>query len=329
MSQSILVTGAAGFIGFHTSLQILKSGGSVVGIDNLNDYYDVQLKMDRLSILETYDRFTFFKLDIADKASMEDLWQRQGPFTKVIHLAAQAGVRYSISNPYDYVTSNLMGHLTVMEMCRHTPDFEHLVYASSSSVYGNNVKTPYSIEDNVDHPVSLYAATKKSDELMSYSYSHLYNIPQTGLRFFTVYGPWGRPDMAYFIFTKAIDEERPLSVFNNGDMKRDFTYVDDVVDGILKALNCPPNTNEGTAPHRVLNIGNNQSEPLMRFINVIEKALSKEAKLDFLPMQAGDVKETYADIKDAAATIGYCPTTTIDAGIISFVKWYKDYYREA
>jgi UDP-glucuronate 4-epimerase len=265
--------------------------------------------------------------DVAVPDAMQALWQKHGPFLEVVHLAAQPGVRYSIENPYAYLHSNLAGHLTVMEMCRHTEGFKHLVYASSSSVYGDNAKLPYSVEDQVDRPVSLYAATKKSNELMSYSYSRLYGIPQTGLRFFTVYGPWGRPDMAYFIFTKAITEGKTLPVFNNGEMKRDFTYIDDIVSGILGALRTPPTAENGAAPHRALNIGNNKSETLMHFIKTIEKAVGRDAVLEFLPMQSGDVKETYADITETTELTGYYPETGLEKGIPEFVAWYKDYYK--
>jgi len=329
MTRPILVTGAAGFIGFHTSLRLLNKGIEVVGIDNLNDYYDVSLKESRLAKLKEFDNFKFVRLDISDKAAMEKLWADHGDFIEVIHLAAQAGVRYSLENPYSYITSNCMGHLTVMEMCRHTKDFKHLVYASSSSVYGGNKKLPYSVEDSVNQPLSLYAATKRSDELMSHTYAHLYNIPQTGLRFFTVYGPWGRPDMALFIFTKAICEGKSIPIFNNGKMKRDFTYVNDIVSGILGVLEKPPKARingEGEAPCRVLNIGNNRSENLMDFVGVIEKELGKKAELELLPMQDGDVPETYADIEETTRIAGYNATTTIHEGIPKFIAWYKDYY---
>jgi len=329
MTRPILVTGAAGFIGFHTSLRLLNQGVEVVGIDNLNDYYDVSLKESRLAKLKEFDNFKFVKLDISDKAAMEKLWAEHGDFVEVIHLAAQAGVRYSLENPYSYITSNCMGHLTVMEMCRHTKDFKHLVYASSSSVYGGNKKLPYSVEDSVNQPLSLYAATKRSDELMSHTYAHLYNMPQTGLRFFTVYGPWGRPDMALFIFTKAICEGKSIPIFNNGKMKRDFTYVDDIVSGILGVLEKPPKARingEGEAPCRVLNIGNNRSENLMDFLGVIEKELGKKAELELLPMQDGDVPETYADIEETTRIAGYNATTTIHEGIPKFIAWYKEYY---
>lgn len=325
----ILVTGAAGFIGFHTSTRLLQEGYEVVGIDNLNDYYDPQLKKDRLEQLDNFEKFEFVKLDISDKVGLEKLWEEKGPFLEVIHLAAQAGVRYSLENPYSYISSNLMGHVTIMEMCRHTPGFKHLVYASSSSVYGGNEKLPYSVQDDVGCPISLYAATKRADELMSHSYSHLFGIPQTGLRFFTVYGPWGRPDMSLFIFTKAISEGRKVPIFNNGDMKRDFTYVDDIVSGILATLKNPPIAEPGKAPARVLNIGNTRSEKLMDFVGIIEKELGKKADVEFLPMQPGDVKETYADITETTAITGYKPTTTIREGVPRFVDWYKSYFKLA
>ncbi|MGB0719967.1 MAG: NAD-dependent epimerase [Bdellovibrionales bacterium] len=324
----VLITGAAGFIGFHTAIRLLQAGRKVVGVDNLNDYYDPALKTARLEQLENFPDFHFIKADIADKDAMETIWAEQGPFLEVIHLAAQAGVRYSLQNPYSYITANCMGHLTIMEMCRHTNGFKHLVYASSSSVYGGNEKLPYAVEDPVDHPISLYAATKRADELMSHTYSHLYRIPQTGLRFFTVYGPWGRPDMALFIFTKAILEGRSIPVFNNGEMKRDFTYVDDIVSGIIGALEKPPQAVEGQgAPCRVLNIGNNRSEKLMDFVRTIEQALDRKAEIEFLPLQPGDVPETFADIDAIQTLTGYRPTTTIAEGIPRFVAWYRDYYQ--
>lgn len=325
--SAVLVTGAAGFIGFHTSLRLLKSGKAVVGIDNLNDYYDVILKKDRIKELEKFSNFTFEKVEISDKAQMEKLWVDCGPFKRVVHLAAQAGVRYSLENPYAYITSNCMGHVTVLEMCRHTEGFEHLVYASSSSVYGGNEKLPYSVEDNVDHPISLYAATKRADELISHSYAHLYNLPQTGMRFFTVYGPWGRPDMALFIFTKAICEGRKLPVFNHGKMKRDFTYVDDIIDGVLAALDAPPVREGKNAPCRVLNIGNTRSENLMDFIHLIEEELGKKAELELLPMQPGDIAETFADVEETTRLTGFTPKTTINEGVPKFVNWYKNYYK--
>lgn len=329
MSEPILVMGAAGFIGFHTAQALLQAGEHVVGVDNLNEYYEVSLKEARLNILKEFEHFTFIKEDIANKEGMDDIWQEQGPFTRVINLAAQAGVRYSLKDPYSYIQSNIVGHLNLLELCRHTENFEHLVYASSSSVYGKNQELPYSIEDRVDRPVSIYAATKRSGELMSYSYSHLYGIPQTGLRFFTVYGPWGRPDMSPIIFTKAILAGEQVPIFNNGKMKRDFTYIDDIVSGVLAVLKIPPAKDENdplSVPHRVLNIGNNKSENLMDFVATIEKALDKKADINFLPMQDGDVKETYANIDETSRLTGYKPTTSIGEGIEKFVAWYKEYY---
>jgi UDP-glucuronate 4-epimerase len=328
MTDKILVTGSAGFIGFHTASRLLREGHHVVGLDNLNDYYDVTLKENRLAQLQAHEKFEFAKIDISDKAAMEKLWADHGGFKRVIHLAAQAGVRYSLENPYQYITSNCMGHVTVMEMCRHTEGFEHLVYASSSSVYGGNTKFPYAAGDPVELPLSLYAATKRSDELMSQTYSHLFGMPQTGLRFFTVYGPWGRPDMALFIFTKNICEGKPVPVFNHGKMRRDFTYVDDIVSGILAALKNPPNADNG-APHRVFNLGNNKSENLMDFIDLVQDELGMKAKLDFKPLQDGDVPETYADIDASVDILGFKPTTAIKEGIPKFIEWYKDYYKVA
>ncbi len=322
----VLVTGAAGFIGFHTALRLLQSGRRVVGVDNLNDYYDVSLKEARLELLDNFTNFTFNKIDISDKDGMEKIFAEQGPFLEVIHLAAQAGVRYSLENPYSYIQSNCMGHLTILEMCRHTEGFKHLVYASSSSVYGGNEKLPYSTEDAVETPISLYAATKRSDELMSHTYSHLYDMKQTGMRFFTVYGPWGRPDMALFIFTKAISEGKKLPVFNNGEMKRDFTYIDDIVDGVLGALDNPPEREGKKAPHRVLNIGNSKSEKLMDFIDIIQEEMGEKADLELLPMQPGDVRETYADTTETSRITGFKAKTTIKEGVPRFIAWYKDYY---
>lgn len=324
-TNPILITGAAGFIGFHTALQLLKRGAHIIGIDNMNDYYDVSLKEARLRQLAGFNEFNFIKLDIADKSGMEALWKEYGPFRRVIHLAAQAGVRYSLINPYAYVESNCLGHLTVLEMCRHTDGFEHLVYASSSSVYGGNTKLPFSVSDQVNKPLSLYAATKRSGELMSHTYAHLYGLPQTGLRFFTVYGPWGRPDMSPFIFTEAILKGDKVPVFNQGDMKRDFTYIDDIVKGVLGALDHPPET--GDLPHRILNIGGSRSENLMDFIGEIEKALGKKANLDLMEMQAGDIKETYADIEETTKITGFTPQTAIAEGVPKFIEWYKDYYK--
>lgn len=326
-NDAVLITGVAGFIGFHTAQRLLAQGRAVVGVDNFSPYYDVQLKRDRLAQLQGQPGFTFVELNIADRGAMEKLWATHGPFLEVIHLAAQAGVRYSLENPYEYITTNCMGHLTVMEMCRHTPGFRHMVYASSSSVYGGNKKLPFSVRDDVGQPISLYAATKRSDELMSQSYAHLFDVAQTGLRFFTVYGPWGRPDMSLFIFTKAIVEGRSIPVFNHGQMKRDFTYVDDIVSGVLAALAHPPVRSGDQAPHRVLNIGNTRAENLMDFIGVIEQAVGKKATLEFMEMQPGDVPETFADITETTALTGFKPTTTIAEGVPRFVAWYKDYYK--
>jgi UDP-glucuronate 4-epimerase len=326
MKNPVLVTGAAGFIGFHTALRLLQRGEEVVGVDNLNDYYDVSLKEARLQQLENFTGFRFVRQDIADQAGMEKLWREHGPFRRVVHLAAQAGVRYSLTNPYAYISSNCMGHLTVLEMCRHTPGFEHLVYASSSSVYGGNEKLPFSVEDDVSRPLSLYAATKRSNELMSQSYAHLYGMKQTGLRFFTVYGPWGRPDMALFIFTKAISEGKKVPVFNHGKMKRDFTYIDDIVDGVVAVLDRPPEEKDRPL-HRVLNIGNTRSEDLMDFVRIIEKELGMKADIDMQEMQAGDVVQTYANVAETARIAGYRPKTTIAEGVPRFIAWYKDYYR--
>lgn len=325
--EPVLVTGAAGFIGFHAAQRLLAQGRHVVGIDNFSPYYDVQLKRDRLAQLLPDQNFSFVELNISDRVAMEKLWGEHGPFREVIHLAAQAGVRYSLTNPYEYITTNCMGHLTVMEMCRHTPGFRHLVYASSSSVYGGNEKMPFSVQDDVGQPISLYAATKRSDELMSQSYSHLYDMPQTGLRFFTVYGPWGRPDMSLFIFTKAIAAGDKVPVFNHGKMKRDFTYVDDIVSGVLATLENPPVRVGKKAPHRVFNIGNTRSEDLMDFIRIIEEGLGKKANIEFMDMQPGDVPETFADISETTAATGFQPTTTIAQGVPRFIAWYKDYYK--
>ena len=327
MQDRILVTGAAGFIGFHVALRLLQQGRSVVGIDNLNDYYDVSLKHLRLKDLEAFPEFTFVKVDISDKGAMESLWAEKGPFREVVHLAAQAGVRHSLKNPYAYITSNCMGHLTVLEMCRHTPDFKHLVYASSSSVYGGNTKLPFSVQDPVDTPISLYAATKRSDELMSYAYSHLYAMPQTGLRFFTVYGPWGRPDMALFIFTKAIQEGQKVQLFNNGNMMRDFTYIDDITEGVIAALGKPPAQKKSEPPHVIYNLGNNRSENIMSYLKLIEQELGKKADIEYLPMQAGDVRDTFADITETTEDFGFQPKTTIQEGIPQFVNWFQKTYQ--
>ncbi|MDT2808524.1 NAD-dependent epimerase [Vagococcus lutrae] len=333
--MKILITGAAGFIGASLSKKILEDTNfNIIGIDNLNDYYDVQLKHDRLKKIEKYDNFKFKKIDLVDKLSINNLFATEN-FDVVINLAAQAGVRYSIENPQAYVDSNLIGFMNLLEACRNNP-VKHLIYASSSSVYGGNTKIPFSTEDNVDHPVSLYAATKKSNELLAHSYSHLYKIPTTGLRFFTVYGPYGRPDMAYYSFTKNIIEGNPIKVFNNGDMERDFTYIDDIVEGIYRLIDSPPQSNNqwneyngvssSFAPYKIYNIGNNQPVSLMKFINIIEKNVGKKANKIFIGMQAGDVKQTYADISDLKKAVDFQPSTSLDKGIEKFVKWYKEYY---
>ncbi|MDP4528116.1 NAD-dependent epimerase [Alkalimonas delamerensis] len=332
--MKFLVTGAAGFIGFYVCQRLLALGHQVVGIDNLNDYYAVQLKQDRLAQLLPESNFTFIELDIANRDGMAELF-RQHQFQRVIHLAAQAGVRYSIENPLVYGDSNLTGMLHVLEGCRQQ-QVEHLVYASSSSVYGMNPVMPFSVQDRVDHPVSLYAATKKANELMAHSYSHLYRIPTTGLRFFTVYGPWGRPDMAMFLFADAIANDKPIKVFNQGKMQRDFTYIDDIVEGVVRVQDCIPQANpdwdpaiasESTAPYKIFNIGNNQPVELMTFIGHIEQAMGKEAIKEFLPMQAGDVPATYADIDDLSQAVGFQPATPVATGVQRFVAWYQDYYR--
>ncbi|MCF8018789.1 MAG: NAD-dependent epimerase [Vallitaleaceae bacterium] len=335
MDTKILVTGAAGFIGFHMSKRLLEKGHFVIGMDNMNDYYEPQLKEDRLAMLTEYDNFVFYKTDIKDKTEVDRVFIEHRP-AYVIHLAAQAGVRYSITNPYAYVDSNLIGFMNILEACRNNP-VKHLIYASSSSVYGGNKVVPFSTNHNVDHPVSLYAATKKSNELMAHTYSHLYNIPTTGLRFFTVYGPWGRPDMAYFSFTKDMITGKPIKVFNKGEMERDFTYVDDIVEGIHKLLDQIPRAktdwNESQddlstsfAPYKLYNIGNNSPVKLMRFIQVLEELLQIEAEKVFMDMQPGDVLRTYADVSDLEKDIDFKPETTIEEGLSQFVKWYKKYY---
>ena len=327
--MKVLVTGAAGFIGMTTALRLLARGDEVVGLDNLNDYYEVALKERRLARLQAHAAFQFVRMDIADREAMNQLFQQQ-QFDRVIHLAAQAGVRYSLQNPHAYVDANLVGFINVLEGCRHSK-VQHLVYASSSSVYGGNTKMPFAESDPVDHPVSLYAATKKANELMAHSYSHLYALPTTGLRFFTVYGPWGRPDMALFLFTKAILEGQPIDVFNHGRMRRDFTYVDDIVEGVVRVLDRTPQagdvTGAGSAPYRVFNIGNNQPVQLLDFVACLEDALGKKADKRLLPLQDGDVPETYADTDALAQWVGFVPETPIQQGIGRFVAWYRDYYR--
>jgi len=332
----ILVTGAAGFIGFHLAKKLCESDWNVIGLDNLNNYYDVKLKNDRLNILLPYSNFKFHKLDLVDRGSIKKIFEEQ-KFDYVVNLAAQAGVRYSLENPYAYVDSNISGFLNILEGCRHNP-IKHLIYASSSSVYGANTKMPFSVHDNVDHPVSLYAATKKANELMAHTYSNLYKIPTTGLRFFTVYGPWGRPDMALFIFTKRIAEGKPIDVYNNGKMRRDFTYIDDIVDGIIKLIPSIPKPNPNWngddpdsatsfAPYRLYNIGNNQPVELLRFIEIIEEKLGKKAIKNFMPIQPGDVPATYANVDDLIDAVGFKPNTPIEKGISKFVEWFKNCYK--
>ncbi len=334
--MKILVTGAAGFIGMTTSLRLLARGDEVVGLDNLNDYYEVSLKENRLKRLTALPGFRFVKLDVGDRAGMEKLFAEE-KFDKVIHLAAQAGVRYSIQNPHAYVDSNLVGFINILEGCRHN-QVQHLVYASSSSVYGGNTKMPFSEHDSVDHPVSLYAATKKANELMAHTYSHLYGLPTTGLRFFTVYGPWGRPDMALFLFTKAILEGRPIDVFNHGNMKRDFTYIDDIVEGVIRVMDRNAAANPeydpiaadpatSNVPYRVFNIGNNNPVQLLDFIGAIENALGMKAEKRLLPLQDGDVPATYANTDLLNDWVGFVPGTSVEDGVGRFVSWYRDYYK--
>ena len=334
--MKILVTGAAGFIGFYTSKQLLERGDTVVGLDNFNDYYDVSLKDGRAAILDDYDNFSMVRIDLADRAAMEKLFAEE-KFDKVINLAAQAGVRYSIENPHSYIDSNIVGFVNVLEGCRHN-DVKHLVYASSSSVYGANTAMPFSIHQNVDHPLALYGATKKANELMAHTYSNLYKLPTTGLRFFTVYGPYGRPDMALFMFTKNIIEGKTIDVFNYGKHRRDFTYVEDIVEGVVRTMDHtaepnedwdPANPDPGTsmAPYRIYNIGNQQPVELMRYIEVLEECLGKKAEKNMLPLQPGDVPDTYADASDLVKDVDYKPNTTIEVGIKNFVDWYLDFYK--
>lgn len=331
-----LVTGAAGFIGFYVAQRLCEQGHDVIGIDNLNDYYDVNLKLARLEQLKSLTNFTFIKLDLADREGIANLFQQE-KFNRVIHLAAQAGVRYSIDNPLAYADSNLVGHLTILEGCRHH-NIEHLVYASSSSIYGLNNKVPFSTSDSVDHPISLYAATKKSNELMSHTYSHLYGVPTTGLRFFTVYGPWGRPDMALFKFTKAIENGEQIDIYNNGDMRRDFTYIDDIVEGIIRIQDVIPQSNvkwtvesgtpaSSSAPYQVFNIGNGNPVKLMDFVESLESSLGITAKKNMMPMQPGDVYQTYAEVEDLFEATGHKPAMSVPQGVENFVQWYREFYK--
>ena len=334
--MKVLITGAAGFIGMHTSIKMLERGDTIIGIDNLNDYYDVSLKHARLERLKKYENFIFVKVNIEDKSSIKQVFTYHLP-DKVIHLAAQAGVRYSLENPHAYITANIEGFLNILENCRHNA-VKHLSYASSSSVYGGNKKLPFSEHDNIDHPVSLYAATKKSNELMAHTYSHLYNLPTTGLRFFTVYGPWGRPDMALFLFTKAIIAGEPINVFNHGNMVRDFTYIDDIVEGLIRvndktATECTdflpelPEPCTSNVPYRIFNIGNNVPVKLMEYIEALEDALGIEAQKNFLPMQLGDVPSTYSDTSELNRWIDFKPNTDIRDGVVNFVNWYNEFYK--
>ena len=334
--MKILVTGAAGFIGFHTSEKLLERGDTVVGLDNFNDYYDVELKNSRAAVLADYDNFSMVRINLQDREDVEALFAAEN-FDKVIHLAAQAGVRYSIENPHSYIESNIVGTLHILEGCRHHK-VQHLVYASSSSVYGANTTMPFSIHQNVDHPLALYGATKKANELMAHTYSNLYGLPTTGLRFFTVYGPYGRPDMALFMFTRNIIEGKPIDVFNYGNHRRDFTYVDDIVEGVVRTMDhtatpndkwdsADPDPGTSKAPYRIYNIGNQQPIELMRYIEVIEECLGKKAEKNLLPLQDGDVPDTYADAEDLRIDVGYKPDTTIEVGIRNFIDWYLDYYK--
>lgn len=333
--NTVMVTGAAGFIGFHLSKRLLESGCRVAGVDIINDYYDVKYKHSRLEQLKSYPGFSFYKTDLADLKAMEKIFQEHD-FDVVVNLAAQAGVRYSLINPHAYVNSNLVGFVNILECCRHNKT-KHLVFASSSSVYGANTNMPFSIHDNVDHPVSLYAASKKSNELMAHTYSHLYGLHCTGLRFFTVYGPWGRPDMALFLFTKAILNDEPIKVFNHGKMLRDFTYIDDIVEGVLRVIDkipqadstwsgFAPNPSASVAPYKIFNIGNSSPVKLMEFIEAIEKSIGRKAEKNFMPLQAGDVPATWADVEDLWSQLGFKPKTSVNDGIAKFVEWYKEYF---
>jgi UDP-glucuronate 4-epimerase len=335
--KAILVTGAAGFIGFHVAQRLLSAGREVIGLDSVNDYYDPRLKEARLDILKRRSNFAFVKLNLANRDSVQSLFA-QYRFPVVIHLAAQAGVRYSLQNPHAYVDANIEGFVNVLEGCRHN-HCEHLLFASSSSVYGANTKLPFSVQDNVDHPISLYAASKKANELMAHAYSHLYKIPATGLRFFTVYGPWGRPDMAMFIFAKAILSRRPIKLFNHGNLRRDFTYIDDVVEAVVRLIDRPPQPNPvwsgenpdpatSSAPWKIYNIGNNRPEELLHVVSLLEKEFGRPAIKEVLPMQPGDVPATYADIDDLVREIGFRPATTIEEGIARFAKWYREYQKD-
>lgn len=334
--MKVLVTGAAGFIGFFTAKQLLERGDTVVGLDNFNDYYDVSLKESRAALLDNYERFSMVRIDLQDRSAVEALFAAE-QFERVIHLAAQAGVRYSIENPHSYIESNIVGTLHILEGCRHH-DVQQLVYASSSSVYGANTAMPFSIHQNVDHPLALYGATKKANELMAHTYSNLYQLPTTGLRFFTVYGPYGRPDMALFMFTRNIIEGKPIDVYNYGNHRRDFTYVDDIVEGVIRTMDntatanpdwdsAAPDPGTSLAPYRLYNIGNQQPIELMHYIEIIEECLGKKAEKNMLPMQPGDVPDTYADAEDLARDVGYRPSTPIEVGVKNFVDWYIDYYR--
>jgi UDP-glucuronate 4-epimerase len=324
---TILVTGVAGFIGFHTAQALLRGGEHVIGIDNLNDFYDVRLKLRRLEQLQGPDEFTFHQVDVADRDAIAGVLAHADHLTGIVHLAAQAGVRYSLENPYVYVDANVMGQVVMLEAARHTKDLRHLVYASSSSVYGANSKLPFSADDAVDRPISVYAATKRAGELLAFTYSHLYGLPTTGLRFFTVYGPWGRPDMAAYLFADAIVQGRPIRLFNHGRMRRDFTYIDDIVAGIIAALNRPPAADRDNPPCRIYNLGNSRTEELGRFITILETVLGRNAVKEMLPMQPGDVKATSADIEASRRDLGFEPKVTIEDGLQRFATWYREYSR--